>query len=254
MSWAEVKKINSDISTPLNEKLDNMLENNLLYATQIFTSSGTFTAPSTGRYRIISVGKGGAGGDGEYDGNDKGHGGGGAGVGILIKTFNSGNSTAITIGTDASFGSYMTATHGISGGDEDGSVGAGGYVSGSGVVAYRGQSGSSINGGGTGIAFNLAIGGRSMGAGGAGGFGCLGGEGGDGMTSVGTVAAIPPKQPGLGGGRGGYTTSDFKRGAGGGGGGGFGGGGGGGSCGYSNGQSGIGGNGGDACIYIEFLG
>lgn len=56
MSWAKVKKINSNMKTPLNEQIKNAL----LGEFYVITSSQTFTVPKTGKYRIIAVGAGGS--------------------------------------------------------------------------------------------------------------------------------------------------------------------------------------------------
>lgn len=77
MSWAEVKKINSNMAMPLNEQLRE-----LSYAgAYLITASGAFSPDRTGWYKVIVVSRG---GDAYYSQNSGNHG--GSSGAVAIKT------------------------------------------------------------------------------------------------------------------------------------------------------------------------
>ena len=136
MSWAEVFKINSNVTKPLNEQLRDMKYQPI----RIITATGTFTPEKTGLYKVICVGAGGKGyaNSGSTDGVS-----GGAG-GVAIKTLRllSTVSYDVTVSTTASFaydGTAITATSGTKGTSSN-NGGAGGTASG-GDYNYPGGAG-----------------------------------------------------------------------------------------------------------------
>jgi hypothetical protein len=113
---------------------------------QIFTSSGTFTAPYPGTYKVTVTGGGGSGGNYGIETNGEGGGGGGGGGGTAIKWVNLSLNQAVTVtvgsggaacastynatsngnaGGTSSFGSYCSATGGYGGTMSGGGGGTG---------------------------------------------------------------------------------------------------------------------------------
>lgn len=96
------------------------LENNIIFPHDIYTSSGTFTANKSGRYRITAIGGGGTGGDDRYSTSSSqdytGGGGGAGGVGVYTKKLNAGDTITFTIANgNASVANIMTAYRGENG-------------------------------------------------------------------------------------------------------------------------------------------
>lgn len=139
MSWGEVGKINNNYKRALNEQMRDLKFQEL----HIITSTGTYTPPKTGLYKVICVGAGGKGAASGVSGSVGGTGGGGGGVAIKTLKLSVGSSYSVTVGTTASFvydtDTILTAT---AGGDASGSskVGTGGTASG-GDTNYIGGAG-----------------------------------------------------------------------------------------------------------------
>jgi hypothetical protein len=119
---------------------------------EIFTSSGTFTAPKTGVYKVTIVGGGGSSASNQGGSNAYLGGGGGGGVAIEIVSLTVSDAVAVTVGaggTDpasaathgntgstSSFGAYCSATGGAGGyyaasglgAAGDGGIGSGGDI------------------------------------------------------------------------------------------------------------------------------
>ena len=143
---------------------------------QLFTESGTFVAPKTGRYFVDVVGGGGNGGSGSSSG-----GGGGGGAGQLISvavTLTAGNSYPVVVagagGTSSVAG--VSAVGGGNGGGGGGLGGIGGGGNGSSSDGNGGNGGNghfgevlAANGDKDGIIENGGRGGRGYGGGGGGG-------------------------------------------------------------------------------------
>ena len=138
MSWGEVGKINNNYKRALNEQMRDLKFQEM----RIITSTGTYTPPKTGLYKVICVGAGGDGGCGTAS-NTYG-GGGGAGGGVAIKTLklSASSSYSVTVSTTASFvydsNTILTATSG--GGGSYYQASTGGTASG-GDSNYVGTSG-----------------------------------------------------------------------------------------------------------------
>jgi hypothetical protein len=159
---------------------------------EVFTSSGTFNAPFTGKYKVTVTGGGGSGGS-----NAIATGGGGGGTAIKIVSLTKADAVTVTVGTGgaakaptgsgnaggtSSFGAHCSATGGT-GGNANASAsssGASGGVGSSGDINLYGGSSAfvvwasvnNISGGGAsfwgGDADQLSV--ASYGAGGRGGF------------------------------------------------------------------------------------
>jgi len=133
MSWAEVKKVNSNMKTPLNTQIANAM-----YQTAfLITTTQTWVVPKTGLYKIICVGAGGSGGN--YS-TQTGTGGAG-GVAIKNIQLTQGDSYNLTVGSTASFSNICSAT---SGGGNSWTGGTGGIATG-GDTNYTGNNGNTIN-------------------------------------------------------------------------------------------------------------
>jgi len=135
---------------------------------ELFASTGTFTAPAAGTYRIFAVGGGGGGGA------DEGAGGGSGYVAYTTASLTEGQEVAVSIGaggasssgggssgSSSTFGGYLTASGGSGGGYNNTAGGAGG----SGGAGDPNSSGQSQVGGSAGSA------GTNTGAGGGSGQG-----------------------------------------------------------------------------------
>ena len=112
---------------------------------QVFTSSGTFTAPQTGKYKVTVVG---GGGSGAYASGNPASGGGGGGTAIEVVTLTKSSNTTVTIGAGgasqtvngtagntggtSSFGAFCSATGGAGGGINAGASISNGGAGGSG--------------------------------------------------------------------------------------------------------------------------
>jgi hypothetical protein len=149
--------VNSTIGTPNMKPLDQLITSGsapvlnivtptapFLANSQVFTASGTFTAPKDGIFYVTLIGHGGAGGaGGNYANNNAGnynHGGdGGKGGSGYIKlrvpvAMTAGQQTAATIGANTTFGS-ITVANGTNG---NGGQGAGSNQGGRGGDGGRG--------------------------------------------------------------------------------------------------------------------
>lgn len=116
-----------------------------------YTSSGTFSAPVTGVYRITLVGGGGGGGGGGFPGGDvdRGIGGGGGGqggIGVFYETLTAGTSYSYVIGAGGTAGAAgATGANGANGGDSSIVIGDNTYSCTGGT---GGDGGVSVGGGG----------------------------------------------------------------------------------------------------------
>lgn len=174
--------------------------------TQVFTSSGTFTAP-TGitRVYVTMVGGGGGGGGG---GNPNGGGGGGSGAYILHMPYavTAGSNYAVTISTGGTGGT--PTNNGGSGGTTYFATlsvlgGTGGFANGSGGTAGLGiaGTGSAPTGGGQPTTSGFT-GGAKSGATGGGGAGSIFGVGASGSTGGAGTGSNADANTGTGGGGG----------------------------------------------------
>lgn len=186
---------------------------------QLFTSSGTFTAPSgVTKVYVTMVGGGGGGGGGRDQGTGAG-GGGGGGESIIMMSYTvtPSSSYTVTIGTggtggsggsngapsgdgtdgnQTSFDGTITATGGSKGLGTDGGGGTGG----SGAAANS-LNGSSSTGGDRG-SFAGGTGANGAASVGGGGGGTYLGTGGTGATGDGSTGGVGPANSGGGGGGG----------------------------------------------------
>ena len=106
---------------------------------QVFTASGTFTAPIAGVYKIYLISGGGNGGSSSLNTNRYGGGGGASGsVSIISEFLNAGQQVAVT---------RNAATTGVAG--AGGSVGFGSFIT---VAGGQGGTSSSGNAYGMGLA------------------------------------------------------------------------------------------------------
>lgn len=181
----------------------------LLGITEIFTSSGTFTAPG-GVTKVYLSMAGGGGGGGDSDPGAAGGGGGGSGAFVINRPYTvvPGNNYTVTIGS------------GGAGGTGTGPGGNGGSTSfdsltlagGNGGLSTAGTGGAVptgiLNGSGTtgGLGYLGSSGANNPGNNGGGGGGTLFGAGGNGGT--GAVGAAGATNSGAGGGGGGYNGYD----------------------------------------------
>ena len=102
-TWKELKKVvNSNFNKPLNEQIKEQLINMQFYSGELITASTTWTVPKTGFYKIICVGKGASGTNMDA----------GAAGGVVVERaeLTKGDSYSITIGKNASFGTFCKAT------------------------------------------------------------------------------------------------------------------------------------------------
>ena len=109
---------------------------------ETFTSSGTFTPPVTGIYKItLQGGGGGGGGAGQSSYGWRGGGGGGSGAcGVFYETLTAGISYAFTVGAGGTPGRGSndgTSTNGSSGGSSSITINDNSYVAGGGEGGYR---------------------------------------------------------------------------------------------------------------------
>lgn len=149
MSWAEVKKINSDMSTPLDTLCKNLFAGTVV-PEWLFTETRSWTPPEAGTYLVCCVGAGGKGGAGAWYCSGGAGGAGGVGVSILSLTK---KSYPITINANTSFSTLVSAAAGGDGGNyrgnDDGTPGNGGTASAQ--YIYPGQSGVARQGGSVGL-------------------------------------------------------------------------------------------------------
>lgn len=105
MSWAKVRKINSNFNKPLNEQARELA----YVGSYLFTASTTFTPEKSGWYKIIVVGKG---GDGDYKGGDSlwYHGGGAGGVAISTRLLSSNDTYDIVLSATTASSSAGTVS------------------------------------------------------------------------------------------------------------------------------------------------
>jgi microcystin-dependent protein len=197
----------------------NITGSNLVYHKDVITTSGTYTAPVTGLYRITVKGGGGGGGGGYYSSAFVigGSGGGEGGITIGFEKLTAGQAASVVIGAGGTGGVAQTGTGG-NGGDSsvtvnsntytggggsggksqtysDGGTGGNGTIPGASGGACiittsgycAGNSGGG-NGGGSGVYDSVGLPG-TLGGGGAGGFAnktksasYAGGAGGDGYV------------------------------------------------------------------------
>ncbi|WP_206460482.1 hypothetical protein [Anaerovorax sp. IOR16] len=192
MSWAEVKKINSNIKKTITEQIQSMSTQSILA-----TKNETFIVPISGNYRITCIGRGGNGASGkkatalsgkrttDQHTASGGEGGGGGGAAQSVIHLEAGQNIVITV-NDAvsSFGNLLTATAGANATET--SIGVGGTASGGNVFNSNGANGgehaSTLGGNGGTAGFIDGI--NSGGVGGIGGksrnYPAVGGKGGDG--------------------------------------------------------------------------
>lgn len=207
----------------LEEKAD-INGSNLVYHKDVITTSGTYTAPVTGLYKITVKGGGGGGAGGRCSNSSgtAGAGGGEGGTAITFERMEIGDTAAVVIGAGGAGGAASTAARvgaGVGGGDSTVTI-----------------NGTTYTGGG---------GGRGDGLGGVGGSGTIPGiPGGTVNTSFGTVVpAYGASGGGTGGGRGSDYATTASAGVHGGGGGGGG---------ASSATASAGGAGGDGYVWFEF--
>lgn len=146
MSWAEVMKINDNVTKPLNEQLRDLK----FQPIRVITTTGTYTPEKTGLYKIICIGAGG-GSTRNSAGSSSvssvyANSGGAGGVAIKTIRLTSGTAYSVTVSTTASFGTELTATAGETPDSGSGSLGkdvqaAGGIASG-GDYNYTGGKGN----------------------------------------------------------------------------------------------------------------
>jgi len=117
----------------------------LLNRMQIFTVSGTFTAPKTGDYFVICIGGGGGGGGGggpDSTGVHGGSGGGGGGGGTIafdVVSLTASDSISVTVGATASGGTGgMTDASGTAGTTGNPSLFGSFITAGGGYAGHRG--------------------------------------------------------------------------------------------------------------------
>ena len=201
---------------------------------ETFTSSGSYTAPVTGTYRITLQGGGGGGASGytdSYRGTASGGGGGQGGHGVFYEKLTEGTSYSFTVGAGGSGGVSSTnygygsvggtssitingnlyeANGGLSGSsNKDGSMGGGGgtFTINS-VLASRGASGCTGSGGGVSSSSSLTLaGGSGGGEGGGHGHIYMGGDGAFGGGGAGGSTASGLRNGGAGGD--GYITFEY---------------------------------------------
>jgi microcystin-dependent protein len=210
----------SEMLTELTSKA-NINGSNMTYHKDVITTSGTYTAPATGLYKITIKG-GGGGGGGALMRSYVGAGGGGGGEGgttIAYEKMTAGDTASVVVGAGGTAGAIEQ--HGGVGGDSTVTVNSNTYTGGGGQV------------------------GVTSGQGGKGGTGTIPGSSGGG----GSVADYSGNNGlgGTGGGAGGGTSYTTQAG-----GNGVLGGGGAGGNGTCNGTAYVGGNGGDGYVWFEY--
>jgi hypothetical protein len=164
------KFVNSTIGTAEMKPLDQLIASGsapilnvvtptapFLANSQVFTTSGTFTAPKTGVFYVTLLGHGGAGGAGgnfysygvgQGQGNHGGYGGNGGSGYVKLRVpvaMTAGQQTAATIGANTTFGSMTVAngTAGYTGGGAYSAQGGNGGTGGRGAVPGDGGYGGS---------------------------------------------------------------------------------------------------------------
>lgn len=156
----------------------NITGSNLVYHRDVINTSGTYTAPVTGLYKITVKGGGGGGGAGYYLSGQSSNAGGGGGEGgttIAYEKMTAGDTATVVIGAGGA-GGAAGANNGVAGGNSSVVINSNTYTGsggGGGSFANVGGSGGSgtINGaaGGTSsrsVAGNTAFGGNGGGNGG----------------------------------------------------------------------------------------
>lgn len=204
----------------LEEKAD-INGSNMVYHRDVITTSGTYTAPVTGLYKITVKGGGGGGAGGRSNASAvSGHGGGEGGTTIAYERMEIGDTATVVIGAGGTGGAASSTTTiyaGTDGGDSTVTVNS---------ITYTGGKGYALGNGGTGT--------------------IAGASGGSGETNYSTTGASKT-YGGAGGGAGGGTGGVSGNGDAG-----IKGGGGGGGCGAVSGAAGAGGAGGDGYVWFEF--
>lgn len=135
MSWAEVKKINSNLNLALNEQARELAYVGLY----LFTSNTVFTPDKSGWYKIIVVGKGGESRTGATNNPTRDV---GASSGVVVAVRNLSSLGSYTIGVNNSDSSFTYNADDVmtAGAGGDYNTGVGGTASG-GDFRYRGVDG-----------------------------------------------------------------------------------------------------------------
>lgn len=175
----------------------------------VITTSGTYTAPVTGWYKITAKGGGGGGGAGNYSSNTAAGGGGGGegGTTIAYVSMTAGDTATIIIGAGGSGGASINAD-GVAGGNTtvtyDGNTYTAGGGSGGSTTTISGKGGSGTIEGAAGGSKTQTLSGAAFGANGGG----AGGGGGANYTLPGSNGTAG----GGGGGGGALYNSSYKAG------------------------------------------
>lgn len=221
MSWAEIKKVNGDLSKTLDQLINEKFAALATVGRAVFTADGTFVVPANVNKVYITACGGGGGGGRTTSGSNNYGGGGGGGGGALIRremyNVTPGQSIPITIGAGGVNGNPSTAGGAtiigslvtLPGGSPGGAGGSGGAPGGGGsagnVNAGAGGSGGGSFGVNGGFTYVSSVGGfghpsgsvgstypSGGGGGGGGSLGCGGkpasyGGGGNGAGGAGTT-------------------------------------------------------------------
>lgn len=160
----------------------NITGSNLVYHRDVITTSGTYTAPVTGLYKITVKGGGGGGESGSYTSSASidGAGGGEGGTTIAFVKMLSGDSATVVIGAGGSGapGQVITGDYGTDGGDSSVTINGESFIGGGGGATKGGtESAAGVGGTGTitgapgtcGSVHTTSSSGRSGSGGGAGG-------------------------------------------------------------------------------------
>lgn len=214
VEWT-VKKVGDSDLTEYTKTVNSPMFNKR----DIIITSGTYTAPVTGWYKITAKGGGGGGGGSRYAGGPPyitlpSGGGGEGGTTIAYERMTAGDTATVTIGAGGTGATAdaNTATTGGNGGDSSVTINSNTYTAGGGKggTSYNGEGGA----GGTGTIYG-ACGGTSQkvvfsGTGGN----ATGGNGGGAGGSIGTTKSDPTDGVNGGGGAGGsiINTTTVKNG------------------------------------------
>ena len=191
----------------------NIDGSNMVYHKDVITTSGTYTAPATGLYKITVKGGGGGGcGFRDDEGEDNGGGGAGGGEGgttIEYTKMNAGDTAVVVIGAGGT-GGDIDGVGGSDGGDSSVTINSNVYTAGGGKKATSRQNPGA---GGSGTIIGCS-GGGSIVSSESFGFGGVGGGNGGGHSRANSVGA-DGVQGGGGAGGSGYLGADHLGGAGG---------------------------------------
>ena len=189
----------------------NIDGSNMVHHKDVITTSGTYTAPATGLYKITVKGGGGGGcGSGNSGANSCGGGGGGeGGTTIEYTKMNAGDTAVVVIGAGGT-GGDGDGVGGSDGGDSSVTINSNVYTAGGGKKATSRQTPGA---GGSGTIIGCSGGGSIIGAESF-GFGGVGGGNGGGHSRLNSVGA-DGVQGGGGAGGSGYQGTNHLGGAGG---------------------------------------